>query len=128
MKFIEIVQIKESLKKLSQERLHVAYEIAKNIRICDKIINETQEIAKELYTKYADVDTNGQVITSRDEEGRETAKISDPEKIKECQEELTKLDREEHDVQFCKINKTKLEAEKLSADILIPLVDVIIIE
>jgi hypothetical protein len=128
MKFIEIVQIKESLKNLSQERLHVAYEIAKNIRICDKIINETQEIAKELYTKYADVDGEGKVITSRDKEGRETAKISDPEKIIECQEELTKLDKEEHDVQFIKINKTKLEAEKLSADILIPLVDVIIIE
>ncbi len=128
MKFAEILIIKKALMVLGQERLPVAYEIAKNIRICDKIITESKEIANEVYLRYADREENGDVKMYKNELGQGVARITDSTRAAECQVELNKLDLEEHDVSFVKFNKNILKAEKLSADTLIPLIDIIIVE
>lgn len=128
MKYGEIFEIKLALEKLGKERLPIAFEVAKNIRLANKVLSETQEIAKELHTKFADKDEKGEVKSYKNEEGQDVAKISDPAKLKEYQDELKKLDSEEHDVPFVKINKSQLVGEKLPAEMLLALVDVIITE
>lgn len=127
MKYAEIFEIKNALTALGKEKLAVAYEVAKNIRICDKVLTETQEIAKELHTKFTDKDEKGEVKIYKDEEGRDITKISDAKLLAQYQEELKKLDSENHEITFIKINKAKLEAEKLSADMLIALIDTVIV-
>ena len=128
MKYAQIFEIKRDLQALGKERLPVAFEVAKNIRIADKILNETQEIAKELHTKFTDKDDKGEVKIYKDEENRDITKISDPEKLKQYQEELKKLDSEDHEVTFVKINKSQLAGEKLPAEMILALIDTIIVE
>ncbi|MFA6295596.1 MAG: hypothetical protein WC666_04235 [Candidatus Paceibacterota bacterium] len=127
MKYAEIFEIKLALDKLGKERLPIAFEVAKNLRIAKKILDETQEIAKELHAKFADKDEKGEIKTYKNEEGgQEVSKITDADKLKEYQTELKKLDAEEHEVVFVKITKSQLAGEKLPAEILVSLIDTII--
>lgn len=128
MKYAEIFEIKLALEKLGKERLPVAFEVAKNIRVANKIITETQEIAKELHAKFADKDEKGETKVYKNDDGQEISKITDPAKLKEYQEELKKLDMEEHEPAFVKIKKSQLDGEKLPAEMLLALVDSIIVE
>jgi hypothetical protein len=128
MKYAEIFMIKDALQKLGKERLTVAFEIAKNIRACDKVLNEAQEIAKELHQKYADKDEKGEVKQYPDDKGQMLTKISDPALIKDYQVELAKLDTEEHEVVFTKIKKSQISAEKIPGEILVPLIDTVLVE
>lgn len=128
MKYAEIFEIKLALDKLGKERLPIAFEVAKNIRIANKILAETQEIAKELHAKFSDKDNKGEPVSYKDDEGREVSKITDTDKLKEYQVELKKLDTEEHEVTFVKINKAQLAGEKLPAEMLLALIDTIIVE
>jgi hypothetical protein len=128
MKYAEIFDIKLALEKLAKEPLKAAFEIAKDIRICTKLLDEGQELTRTLHAQFADRDEEGKIKQYEDEEKRAIAKISDPDKLKIYQEAIQKLNMEEHEVVFTKINKSKLETEKLSAEILIPLIDVIIVE
>jgi hypothetical protein len=124
MKFSEISGIKNALEQLGNERLPIWYEIAKNIRICNKVIDEVQAIAKELFEGFADKDENGK-LKQFEENGRSVSKITDPEKLKAYSAEVEKLDKDDHEITFHKVSLKKIESEKLQANVLVPLLDTI---
>ena len=128
MKFAEIVIIKEALEKISLGHLTFAFEIAKNLRICNKVIDETMSVVKDLQRQFLDKDERGEIMVHKDEKGQDTMKISDPSKLLQYQNAVRKLEEEEHGMAFLTIHKSKIEAEKFAAVEIIPLVDVIIIE
>jgi hypothetical protein len=128
MNYTEIQNVKQALLKISSERLPIAYEIAKNLKLCNKIIAETDEIMMEIYKKYADKDEKGELRVYHDPSEKEMYKISDNEKLLEYQQALNKLYSEEHDVKFITISKTTLIGQSLYATDLLPLLDIIIVD
>jgi hypothetical protein len=117
----QILLIKNSLTFLSKERLFAAYEIAKNLRECDKIIEESKLLSQKLFEMHADKDEDGNFIYEENK-----VKITDEAAIKRYQEEVRKIIETEHNLIFIKIPSAKLSNEKLPAEILIPLLGVII--
>jgi len=128
MKYLQVVEIKNALTELGKERLPIAYEVAKNIRICNKIIDETSEISREMFEKFSDKDANEKPIQVPDDKnnGQMTMTITDPMNLKMYQEELTKILNSEHLVEFIKIPKARIQNEKLTANVVVPLIDVVI--
>jgi hypothetical protein len=131
MKHMQIVDIKNALTTLGKERLPIAYEIAKNIRMCSNVIQETADLSKELFEKFADKDDQGQLINYPVEvpEGQPEQtqmRISDPAKLKSYQVELIKVLDADHTIDFVKIPRSKIQSEKLEASILLPLIDIVI--
>lgn len=127
MRYTEIAEIRNALQVLGNEKLPIAYEVAKNIRKCNRILDEVQDIVKELHGKYADKDEKG-TVKQYEEDGKQLAKISDPAQLLAYQQELAKIDTEEHEIEFIKISSSKLDSEKLTGNILVPLIDVVIID
>ncbi len=127
MKIDQITQIKNALNQLGNERLPIAYEIAKNIKTCDKVIDEVQTIVKELFEKYAEKDENGK-LKNFEQDGQLMSKITDAEKLKEYNAELEKVRDDDHEITFHKVLLSKIEAEKLQANTLVPLLDTIFVE
>jgi len=128
MKYGQILNIQKALEELSKERLTIAYEIAKNIRICKNITDETQSLVAEIQLKYADRDENGNILQEFDEKRRPIFKITNPVKMQQFLGELSKIDNEEHEVTFVKISLNAIKDEKLTAEILLPLLDTVLIE
>ena len=131
MKHMQIVEIKNALTDLGRERLPIAYEIAKNLRICNNFIQETADLSKALFEQFADRDTEGNLInypveTPPGQPEQSQMKISDPAKLKAYQVELVKVLDADHEVDFVKIPKIRIQSEKLVASVVVPLIDVII--
>jgi hypothetical protein len=128
MKYLELIEIKNALTDLGKEKLPVAYEIAKNIRLCNNAIQETADVTKTLFESYADKDTKGVPINYpvENEPDKTQMRISDPEELKQYQLELFKALEADHVVEFVKIPKSKIQSEKLIASMVVPLIDVII--
>lgn len=125
MKYAEIMEVRDALVRLGEKDLPVAYEVAKNIRICNSILNETREILQDLHKKFADKDKDGNII-QYEENGQQVSKITDKEKLAQYQEELRKLDAEEHEVAFLKVSKASFAGKDVPGLVLVPLVDVVI--
>jgi hypothetical protein len=128
MNYFQITEIKNALIELGKERLPVAYEIAKNTRLCNQVINETADLSRELFEKFADRDSEGALIQYPDESKsmQTVLKINDPEKLAQHQAERIKLLLAEHTVDFVKISASSIQAVPLTASILMPLLDSII--
>ena len=128
MNYFQILEIKNALIELGKERLPVAYEIAKNTRLCNQIIAETADLSRELFEKFADRDDNGNLIQYPDESKpmQTMLKIDDPEKLAQHQTERIKLLLAEHAVDFVKVPASSIQAVPLAAAILMPLLDSII--
>ena len=130
MRLLQITEIQRALTELGKEKLPVAYELAKNIRLCNEILTEAQELAKELHTKFADKDENGEVIIYEEEINntkQQISKISDPAQLTMYKAELDKLEAEEHEVAFKTIQASKITTA-LEANKLLSLVDIIVVE
>jgi len=125
MKYAQIGAIKVSLEALKDKELPIAYELARNLLICDKFLEEAQGLVQVLHTGFADRDSEG-VLVKYIEEGKEAHKISDPIKLMQFQKELLKLENEEHEIKFIKIKRAALENTMLTASVLVPLIDTII--
>jgi hypothetical protein len=128
MKIAEIALIKSKLELMSKENLTFAYEIAKNLRICNKYLDEGFSIVKELQLQFVDRDEKGEIKVYKDEKDQDIYRITDPIKFPQYQEAVRKLEDEDHNPQFVTINKSKIEAGHFSDEALLPLIDVIIIE
>jgi hypothetical protein len=128
MKHIEILEVKKALEELGKERLPVAYEVAKNTRICEKILNETSDILREIFEKYADRDEQGTPIQHQDSDPTKgsTMKITDPAMLKNYRDEIERVLNEDHEVTFVKIPRSRIQSERLTASMLVPLIDVVI--
>jgi len=128
MKYLQIVEIKSALTELSKERLPIAYEIAKNIRICNNAIQEMTELSRTIFENFADKDEDGNFIKHQvgDDPNNMQLKISNSDALNQYQIEFVKLLDVEHDVHFVMIPKARIQTENLLADVLIPLIDVII--
>ena len=127
MRYAEIKEIVNALTALGNEKLPIAYEIAKNIRKCNKILTEVDETVKELHTKFVDKDENGEV--KQYTEGDKTfSKISDPDQLKAFNEEIAKIEVDEHEITFHKILFSKIENERLAANALAALIDTVIVD
>lgn len=128
MKYKEIVVIKEALEKLGKEPSDALFEIAKNIRICNVIIDEATSLAKDIISKYADREEDGKIKEYPETNGQNTMRVTDPEKMLQLQNNLANLENQEHEVTFVKFSMSKLKNLTLTLDMLIPLIDVIISE
>lgn len=128
MKYFQIVEIKNALTELGKERLPVAYEIAKNIRICNNAVQETQDINKALIEKFCDKNEDGTPKNYPVEGHPEQSqlKIGDPELLKQYSEEWMKALEAEHEMAFVKIPKIRIQSEKLLASVIVPLIDTVI--
>jgi hypothetical protein len=128
MKYMQIIEIKTSLAELGKEKLPIAYEIAKNIRMCNQIIQETQDINKTLVEKFCDKSEDGTPKDYPVENHPEQTqlRIGDPELLKQYQEAWMKALDADHKVDFVKIPKLRIQSEKLLASMLVPLVDTVI--
>lgn len=127
MKFVQIANIHQALNVLAQERLPVAYEIAKNIKECDKVITEVQELLKVLFQTYVDRDLSGNIITYT-ENDKQVNKISDPNQLKLYNEEIAKIDAEDHDIKLTPISGEKFAGKEIPATVLLPLLDTVIVD
>lgn len=127
MKFVQIANIHQALNVLAQERLPVAYEIAKNIKECDKVITEVQELLKVLFQTYVDRDLSGNII-AYSENDKQVNKISDPAQLKLYTEEIAKIDAEDHDIKLTPISGEKFAGKEIPATVLLPLLDTVIVD
>lgn len=127
MKYREILVIRQVLDMLAQDSMPAAFELAKNIRICDKIIKDGNELSSTLYDKYADRDDKGEIKVYEDN-GKQVKKITNKTKETEFSAEYEKLLNDEHEVTFSKISSAKLADTKLKPMLLVPLLDVILID
>lgn len=127
MKFGQIASIHQALTVLGQERLPVAYEVAKNIKACEKVITEVQELVKTLFQTYVDRDLSGNIIEYEDGD-KKTNKISDPKQLTLYQEEMNKIDAEDYDIKLTPISGTKFEGKEIAATVLMPLLDSVIVD
>jgi hypothetical protein len=125
MKFNELVALKNALEALGKERLPIAYELAKNIHLADQAINEAQELARELYTKFVDRDENGDVIPYMDQEGQQITRITDTTNLNAYLVEIKKMESVDYEINFVKIGKSTLAKKDLLAEQLIPLLSII---
>lgn len=125
MKYQEIAEIRLALLELMNERLPVAYEIAKNIKECEKVTSEVQELVTTMQQMYADKDEQGKIVTEKTADGV-LVKFSETDRRDAYQREILKINQEDHTVVFKKINSSSLKDVKLPARILLPLVDIII--
>lgn len=128
MKLAQVAAIHQSLTILSQERLAAAYEIAKNIRTCESILNEVQELMRVLFTTYVDRDLDGKIKEYEEEDGKKVNKISDLQQLALYREELAKIDAEERDVKLVPIPAEKISGKELSAAVLMPLLGTVILD
>jgi len=128
MKYYQILEVKNALTDLGRERLPIAYEVAKNIRICNKIIDETAELSKDMFEKFADKGSDNKPIMVPDEKNgnQPTMKITDAVNLAAYQEEIMKILNADHKVEFIKISKIRIQSEKLTASMIVPLIDAII--
>ena len=127
MKYAKIKLIEDSLTKLGNKELPIAFEIAKNLRACTKITEESEALFKEVFSKYADKDENGNLI-QYSQDGKPTTKITGADKMEQFNVEVAKIDNEEHEIVFIKIPKSALSGKDLAANILVPLMDDLITE
>lgn len=125
MRYQEIAEIRLALLELMNERLPVAYEIAKNIKECEKITTEVQELVTTMQQMYADKDEQGKIVTEKAVDGI-LVKFSDPARRDAYQREILKINQENHEIVFKKIQSSALKDINLPARILLPLVDIII--
>jgi hypothetical protein len=128
MKYFQILEVKNALTELGKERLPIAYEVAKNIRLCNKVIEETAELSREMFEKFADKDKDGKPVQVPDEnnQGQMTMKITDQANLLSYQEEIGKILNADHDMEFVKIPKVRIQSEKLTATTIVPLIDIVI--
>ena len=127
MLYTQIVRIKDALFELGKERLPYAYVIAKNILMCEKIINETDPLIDAIKKNFADKDAKGEVILYN-ENGKSFFKITDPELGKMAQKELDKVTAEDHPLTFFTLTTDKIKDLSLPANILVPLLGTVILE
>ena len=128
MKLKEIQEIHKSLQKLGEERLPIGYELARNLKLCNNVIKDYEEVASSLFSQYGDKNDSGELVNYAGESGQVLLKISDPVLLEQYQKELQKLQGEEHNIKFLKIPKSKLDGRALEGNTLVPLLDVIIEE
>lgn len=127
LRIAQIADIRVALNTLGKQTLPIAYELAKNSRICDIILKESDEILKELQKKYFDKDENGN-LKNYSEEGKQIIKISDPALLKLFNVEFAKFDADLHEVTFVPISPNKLENQAIEANTLLPLIDTVIVD
>lgn len=127
LRIAQIADIRVALNTLGKQTLPIAYELAKNSRICDIILKESDEILKELQKKYFDKDENGN-LKNYSEEGKQIIKISDPALLKLFNVEFAKFDADLHEVTFVTISPNKLENQAIEANTLLPLIDTVIVD
>jgi hypothetical protein len=125
MRYVQIAMIHQALTALGQERLPVAYEVAKNLKACDKIMVEVRDLLTILFQKYVDRDLSGNIV-EYEEDGQKRNKISDPEQLRQYNEEIAKIDAEDYEIKFTTIPGEKLAGKEIAASILLPLLDVVI--
>lgn len=125
MRYPEILEIRIALMELINERLPVAYEIAKNIKSCEKVITEVQELVTTIQQLYADKDEHGKIITEQTADGI-IVKFSEPLRREAYQKEILKINQEDYKLDFKRIKSSSLKDIHLPARILLPLVDTII--
>ena len=128
MKFGQIASIHQALTVLGQERLPVAYEVAKNIKACEKVISEVQDLVKSLFQTYVDRDLSGNVIEYEEDGGKKVNKISDPKQLAAYQEEMNKIDAEDYEIKLATIPGSKFEGKEIAATVLMPLLDSVIVD
>lgn len=129
MKYLQLEQIQRALTELGKERLPIAYEIARNLQLCNKVLGEVTDISRQLFEQYADKDASGKFVQVPQDGNPSNLmlKISDPAKLSLYQVEMQKLANEDHSIEFVKIPMDALKGEKLTAEFLLPLLDVIIV-
>ena len=127
MRFGQIAALQQALTVLGQERLPMAYEIAKNLKACDRVMIEVRELAQIIFQKYADRDLSGNIM-EYDEDGKKQNKISDPEQLRMYNDEITKIDTEEHDIHLITIPGIKFAGKDIAAAVLLPLLDTVIMD
>lgn len=129
MKLYQIDQINKALKKLAETDLPIAYELAKNIRACETILDESNEIARELHSRFADKNEKGELI-QYPQDGKEYSRITDTSKALLYTHELAKIEAVEHDIKLVPISKTIFEGKQIPGltNLLIPLIGTIIID
>lgn len=129
MKYFQIEQIQKALTDLSKERLPIAYEIARNLQLCNKVISEVSEVSRQLFEQFADRDEHGEFVRVPQEGNPSNLlmKITDPSKLSAYQQAIQKLAADEHSIPFVTISMDAIKGEKLAAETLLPLLDVILI-
>jgi hypothetical protein len=126
MKLNEINTIRQALVLLGEEKFPIVYEIAKNIKLCDKALDEAKIYGKQLTEKFADKNEDGS-IKQYIENGQSLMKVTDSEDLEHLQHELSKIENEEHDIPFLIISKDLLKSPTISSALrFVPLIDTVI--
>jgi hypothetical protein len=135
MKLAELATIKAALEGLGRQKLPIWYEIAKNLKAVNKVLNEANEVRQDLWNKYADKEEDGKTVKEymgdkgTPEEGKPYTKISDKADLKECMAQMKAMDEDDsYEVKFHRILASRVSAKDLEGVYGEPLIDVIFVE
>ena len=127
MQHAQIISIHQALLALGTEKLPIAYEIAKNVKMCERVMAETRELIQTIFKKYADRDDKGNLLEIV-EDGKKRHQVTVPENVAQCNEELAKVEKEEHDIKFVPISSSIVIGKDIPVTTLVPLLDTIIVD
>lgn len=128
MKYSEILEIENALKRLGEERLKCWYDVAKNIGIVSKISRQVGELVEAARQRFAKKDEAGQVVYTPIGGGLMRPEFATPEDQKEFDEVLKKINDDEYEVTFHKFPMSRLGDRELQGSIISPLLGVVILE
>lgn len=126
MKYAEVVEIERALQRLGQERLSNWYDVAKNIRIAGKVTKEVADLVREAQKRFAKKDEMGEVVF--EPAGGELMRpvFATTEDKKAFHEVIKQIDEEERKVSFHKFPMSRLKDLNLPANVMAPLLDVVV--
>lgn len=134
MKLAQLIEIKEKLETIGKLKLPIWYEIAKNLKAVNKVLDEANELRMAIWEKFADKDEAGKVKEyigekGTPEEGKPYSKITDKAVLAECMAELKNMDDDDtFEVKFHRILKDRISQKDLEGGDFVPLIDVIVVE
>jgi hypothetical protein len=120
--------MREALRQLGNLDLPIPYEIAKNLRRINAALKEPEELMTTTREKYIDKDADGKIIQYAlnksgeivpfnvdnrkdfEPDTRLLTKITDKTKLKEFEEQMKAIEKDEFEVDFHEVKMSKLAA------------------
>jgi hypothetical protein len=135
MKLAELATIKAALEGLGKQKLPIWYEIAKNLKAVNKVLNDANEVRQDLWNKYADKVEGTEEVkeyigeAGTPEAGKPYTKITDKADLKECMAQMKAMDEDDSfTVNFHRILASRVSAKDLEGLYGEPLIDVVFVE
>lgn len=135
MKRKQLLEIQSALRGISAAKVtESAWEIVRNLKTVTKVLEEQDEIYKNLYEDFIDKDEKGNPVLYKEKKPDgsdvEVTKITDPDRLRGHAEFFKKMLDEEHDVTLIPVSrnafKKQISKGELDLNLLVPLLDVMI--